>query len=103
MVMTGSILALALFAALGGSPSAPPQAEALSEAASRLRHVEADDRGVDDRAVLQEQAREERDAAEESRAVSQPAAEPDTAGEPEGLRPRPDGERRPVRRRRNPD
>ena len=101
MTITGSVLALALLAAHGGSPPAPPPAEALSEAANRLRHV--DDRGVDDRAVLQEQAREERDAAEESRTASQPGAEPDTANEPEGLRPRPDGERRPVRRRRNPD
>ncbi len=103
MTITGSVLALALLAAHGGSPPAPPPAEALSEAANRLRHVETDDRGVDDRAVLQEQAREERDAAEESRTASQPGAEPDTANEPEGLRPRPDGERRPVRRRRNPD
>jgi hypothetical protein len=95
MSMIITVLAMSLVVQETDRPPVP-DADALSQQAEGLRHVETDDRSTRDTRTLQEQAREERDANEDR----QTQTSDNEADEPPQRR-RPDA--RPLRPARQPD
>jgi len=86
-----TVLALSL-AVQDATPPAAPSAEELERQASRLHHVEANDRSNTDPQAMQEQARQEREAERQSRQTQARDNEADAPPQPrrqdgQGLRP----------------
>ena len=91
MIITAMVLSLAFQEA---DPPAAPVSDDLARQASSLRHVETDDRSNIDAQVMQEQAREERDADEDRQTQSSD----NDADEPRQRRRQEGPSLRPVRR-----